>query len=332
MTSGNEILITSLELGRDDVANLEFLSEENKFTELKGKIEGRLKKIEENYGKINDITSPIVEEKYFGGLIKSTNVEKSLDGLLEIIKDLAKHTLNAFKTNGENLNDILVLMKVLASIENDLYKQLEVSDCSKEAIANLLHDFCSQYNIDNQAIEELFEQSFHRTITLKAKIKDLREEVLSHISDRIKDINDIITKKEDDVKSFIKQSNTECNFKIESDIKDLHEEVLSHISDRIQDINDIITKKEDDVKSFIKLLNTECNFKLDSEIKRCENLIIDKTNKQYDTLESFKRENKTLKDEVHLLNQRGLKLQERLKWYSVVSVAATAIAVISLII
>ncbi len=284
MTSGNEILITSLELGRDDVANLEFLSEENKFTELKGKIEGRLKKIEENYGKINDITSPIVEEKYFGGLIKSTNVEKSLDGLLKIIKDLAKHTLNAFKTNGENLNDILVLMKVLASIENDLYKQLEVSDCSKEAIANLLHDFCSQYNIDNQAIEELFEQSFHRTITLKAKIKDLREEV------------------------------------------------LSHISDRIQDINDIITKKEDDVKSFIKLLNTECNFKLDSEIKRCENLIIDKTNKQYDTLESFKRENKTLKDEVHLLNQRGLKLQERLKWYSVVSVVATTMAVIGLII
>ena len=325
MTSGNEILITSLEQGRDDVANLEFLSEENKFTELKGKIEGRLKKIEENYDNINDITLPIVEDKYFGGLIKFTNVEKSLNGLLEIIKDLAKHTLNAFKTNGENLNDILVLMKVLASIENDLYKQLEVSDCSKEAIANLLHDFCSQYNIDNQAIEELFEQSFHRTVTLKARIKNLREEIINHISSQIENVNKCLTEKEDNLKSSVNQVKEDFNREIKSGINDLRTEVVNHISSQIENVNKNITEIENNLKSFVNHSNTDLNNKLDSNVKRLENLIID-------TLESSKRENETLKNEANLLSQKVLKLQGELKWYFVISVVASAIAVLGLII
>ena len=70
-------------------------------------------------------------------------------------------------------------MKISVSIENDLYRQLEDSDCSKENIANLLHDLCSQYNIDSHAIEVLFEQSFNRTITLRTRINNLREEFLN---------------------------------------------------------------------------------------------------------------------------------------------------------
>lgn len=284
MTSKNEILITSLEQGRNNLVIFDFLSEEYRFTELKSIIKKRLEIIKKDYDGISKLTSAIVEDKYFWGLIKSTNVEKSIDGLLNIIKELANHTLNAFKTNGENLRDILELMKVLARIENDLYKQLENSDCSKEAIANLLHDFCSQYNIDNQAIEELFEQSFHRTVTLKTRIKDLREEVFSHISNRIDDINKTIAEKESNLNYSINQS------------------------------------------------NTGFNKKLDSNINRFENLINDIINRQNDTLDTYKRENETLKYETNLLSKKVLKLQGHLKWYSVVSVVAIAIAIIGLMI
>lgn len=284
MTSKNELLITSLEQRRNDLANLDFLGEENRFTELKRKLDERLKIIENNYGKIGKLASPIETNEYLWGLIKSTNVEKSIDGLLNIIKELANHTLNAFKTNGENLRDILELMKVLARIENDLYKQLENSDCSKEAIANLLHDFCSQYNIDNQAIEELFEQSFHRTVTLKTRIKDLREEVFSHISNRIDDINKTIAEKESNLNYSINQS------------------------------------------------NTGFNKKLDSNINRFDNLINDIINRQNATFESYKRENETLKYEANLLSLKVSKIQRQLKWYSVISVVATAIAIIILVV
>ena len=68
-------------------------------------------------------------------MIKSTNIEKSLEGLLEIIKTLSIGTLDAFQANSNNLQAILELMKITVEIENDLYKQLEVSDCSKENIS-----------------------------------------------------------------------------------------------------------------------------------------------------------------------------------------------------
>ena len=101
-------------------------------------ISDSFKKVQVKYDELSEVASPIVENEYLWGLIKSTNVEKSLEGLLKTIQGLAECTLGAFQANSANLGAILGLMKVSVSIENDLYKQLEDSDCSKENIARPL--------------------------------------------------------------------------------------------------------------------------------------------------------------------------------------------------
>lgn len=197
-TSNSKILIISLSMERKNSINKIDVLNEQKFIALNKDINNGFKNVQAKYDELSKVASPVVENEYLWGLIKSTNIEKSLVGLLETIKGLANCTLGAFQANSKNLEAILDLMKISVSIENDLYKQLKDSDCSKENIANLLHDFCSQYNIDNQAIEGLFEQSFNRTITLRTRINDLREEIIKHISrheDRFNYLDDVIQKK-----------------------------------------------------------------------------------------------------------------------------------------
>lgn len=145
--------------------------------------------LQKEFDKIDKISSPIKHEKILG-LIKTLNTEASLVNILECIKTLAEATKGAFNINAGNLRDILELIKMSIYIEDDLYRQLKDSDCSKESIANLLHDFCLQYDINNDVVEDLFEQLFNRTITLRNRINNLRDELLKHISAREKYIED----------------------------------------------------------------------------------------------------------------------------------------------
>lgn len=207
-TSNNEIKIISPGIERRNSINQISFLDENKFIELSKKVENSFQKVRENYNKLEHVASPVVKDEYCFGLIKSTNVNRSLEGLLAIIQDVAKCTLDAFQANRENLNDVLNLMKVSVSIENDLYKQLENCECSKESIANLLHDFCKQYDIDSSVIEGLFEQSFNRTFTLRTRINNLREEILERISgceERIEYFDETIRKKEENIQSKIEK-------------------------------------------------------------------------------------------------------------------------------
>ena len=64
--------------------------------------------VQEKYKELNKVASPVVENEYLWGLIKTTDVEKSLDGLLKVIQELAKCTLGAFQANSENLEVFIV--------------------------------------------------------------------------------------------------------------------------------------------------------------------------------------------------------------------------------
>lgn len=179
--SSSNISTTLSGLEERDLTNKIVLLDDNKFIAVGKDIENNSRALKEKYDELRKIASPIVEDKYLWGLIKSTNVEKSLEGLLKIIQDVAKSTSDAFRTNGKNLSSILELMKVSVSIENDLYKQLDDSERSKEDIANLLNELLAQYNVNNQDVESLFEQAFNRTLILRDRIEKLKEEVLERI-------------------------------------------------------------------------------------------------------------------------------------------------------
>lgn len=320
MTSNNQIEITSLGKERRNLVSKIDLLNEKKFKELNDKINKGLRDVQRKYEELNNIASPIIENEYLWGLIKSTDVKKSLDGTIKIIQELAGCTLEAFQTNGKNLECILDLMKISVSIENDLYKQLDDSDCSKENIANLLHDLCSQYNIDSQTIEGLFEQSFNRTITLRTRINDLREEIFERIAgyeEKFEHFDETVRKKEKEIMSCFDNKITECNKQLENRIK----EYLIVIDGYQNELNVIRSSYKHDIDSAKNLL-------MDS-IKQY-NIEV---SKQYDVkFKQHERENIVLKNQIIVLTQDISKLQKRLILVCFVAMIATIIAVISLII
>ena len=222
MNSNNEISIIPSEEKKNLVPNIDTLNNE-KFKELKTNLNEKFQTLKTNYEELDIISTPIECNEYLWGLIKSVNTEKSLTNILGCIQKLAKHTLDAFEANRDNLLAILELFKMSVDIENDLYTQLENVDCSKESIANLLHDLCLQYNIDNQAIEGLFEQSFNRTITLRNRINDLRKELLLRISKyevKFEHLDEMIKEKEDDFVRNFDNKAAEYYKQLESSIKE----------------------------------------------------------------------------------------------------------------
>lgn len=319
MISENDTKIMSLGVERRNLVNKISSLDEKKFIEISKKIETSFKEVQEKYNELGSVASPVVENKYLWGLIKTTDIEKSLDGLLAIIQGLAKCTLGAFKANGENLEAILELMKILVSIENDLYKQLEDSDCSKENIANLLHDLCSQYNIDSNAIEGLFEQSFNRTITLRTRINDLREEVFDHISkyeEKFEHLDEIIQKKEEEFTSYFDSKVAEYNNQLDIHIK----ECLILIDSYKKELDVIRNSYKNDIQLVKSFLVSSIN-QYNAEVSKRHNI----------RFEQYERESLELKIQVGTLNQDISKIQNRLRFVFIFSCITALIAVISLI-
>ena len=277
-TSNNEIKIISPGMERRKLTNKIHLLDENKFIALSKKIDS------------------------------SFNVVQ--DGLLKVIQELAKCTLGAFQANSENLEAILELMKISVSIENDLYRQLEDSDCSKENIANLLHDLCSQYNIDSHAIEVLFEQSFNRTITLRTRINNLREEFFERISkneEKFDHFDETIQKKEEEFTSCFDSKTAEYKKQLEISIDKYQKELNATKNSYKQEIE---TLKYFLMES-IKQHNVEVS-------------------KQHDTkFKQYERENTVLKNQMYMLTQDVSKLQNRSTWTLSISIIATIVAAIS---
>ena len=318
--SNNDIKVTSLAPVRRNLETKINFLDENKFIKLNAEIEKGIKDVQNKYDELKHVASPVVENEYLCGLIKSTDVRKSINRLLSIIQGLAECTLGAFQANGDNLKAILELMKISVSIENDLYKQLENCECSKETIAYLLHDFCAQYNIDSNVIEGLFEQSFNRTFILRERIKDLRKEVFERISkyeEKFEHLDETIQKEEE---------------KFTYDFNAKTEEYKKQLEARINEYLGIINsyKKELDM--------VQSSYK--REIESTKKLLIDsikqynvEISKQHNTkFEQYERVYKKLGTQVEFQNRLVLKLQNRLLWNLFVSTIATIIAIISFIV
>lgn len=319
-TSNNVIKATPLGAERRILENkIKFLNE-NKFIELNDKIKSGYKDIQNKYKELKNVASPVVENEYLWGLIKSTDVEKSLEGLLGTIKGLASCTLGAFQANGENLKAILELMKISVSIENDLYKQLEDSDCSKENIANLLHDFCVQYDIDSSAIEGLFEQSFSRTVTLRARINDLREEILERISkyeDRFEHLDETIQQKEG-----------EFTYKFETKAEEYKEQLEARVSGYLKVVNSYNDELGIVRSSYKQEIELEKKFLMDS----IEQYNIELSKRHDVKFEQYERENAELKTYIKLLNESVSKLQNRLTWSFIISAIIVLTVVVNFIV
>ncbi len=304
-TFNNEITIASTVAERRNLANKIELLESKKLTELNNKINNSLIELQENYKELTDFSSPIVKNKKFFGLYQKTDIEASFNNILDCIRNLAECTLGAFQSNGENLEAVLELIKMTVVIENDLYKQLEDSDCSKEIVANLLHELCVRYNVDSKIVEGLFEQSFNRTITLRERIKDLRSEILSRISEseeKFEHLDEIISNKE---REFIQQ--------IENEIAEYNKQLEIRVKE---------------CKETVELCNNELNITKNSYKQE-----IEFTRNQLEaSIKKYNEEvSEQLKNQIEVLSKNISVLQKRLIWCMSISGVAIITAVISLV-
>lgn len=319
-TSNNVIKATPLGAERRILENKIKFLDKNKFIELNDKINSSYKDIQDKYKELKNVASPVVENEYLWGLIKSTDVEKSLEGLLGTIKGLASCTLGAFQANGKNLSAILELMKISVSIESGLYKLLDDSECSKENIANLLHDFCAQYNIGSSAIEGLFEQSFNRTLTLRARINDLREELLERISkyeDRFEHLDETIQQKEE-----------EFTYKFETKAEEYKEQLEARVNGYLKVVNSYNDELGIVRSSYKQEIELEKKFLMDS----IEQYNIELSKRHDVKFEQYERENAELKTYIKLLNESVSKLQNRLTWSFIISAIIVLTVVVNFIV
>lgn len=306
-------MITSPVSERRNLADKINLLESNKIIELNNQINDSLVELQERYEELSEFSAPIVENKVFFGLIKKTDVVASFNNILHCIKNLAECTLGAFQTNGKNLEAILELMKMSVVIENDLYKQLENSDCSKESIANLLHELCSRYDIDSEAIESLFDQSFRRAITLRDKINDLRKEIFDRIlkyEEKFENLDEIISKKE---KEVIESFNNEI------------ERYNKLLEDNITSLFAVIDKYKNELEAAKKLYKQEIELaknELNNEIIQYNKSLSEQYNLRF---EEYQKEN-------NRLNKKISKLQNFTTLSLLVSLMATTIAAICIFI
>lgn len=187
----------------------------------------------------------------------------------------------------------------------------ELSELAKQELMSVLRQLKAQEDIQNRLEKQAEGLRFH-------------DEKLEQQENALQ----TLIEKENNLKISVDQVKIDFNKKLESAINNLRSEVIN----RIDDINKTIKEKDNKLNSSINQSKTEINNKLDSNIKRFDIIINDITNRQNDTLDTYKRENETLKYETNLLSKKVLKLQGHLKWYSVVSVVAIAIAIIGLMI
>lgn len=315
MTSKNNTQITSFGDQRMNLAAKINTVNQTKIELLSDKVSSGVVTLNKEYGKLKDLSSPIVKNKHLWGLIETTDTEESIKNILKIIQDFANSTLTAFTTNGENLKAILELMRISVSIENDLYRQLEECDCSKENIANLLNDLCSQYNIDNESISGLFEQSFNRSLTLRAKINSVRDEVSNRILNLEKDIKNLDTALQNRVKS--------CEQNLQNQVDQSLQQFESDSQKCINTIEDKIILLENTEETLLKDVESATK-----EMKDSINMYQSELSKLSES--RFELLNSELRKNIETLNNNIEKISKRSTWCIIISIVSIIIAIISI--
>lgn len=216
---------------------------------------------------------PLKEDEHLFGLIKSLNTKESLIALYDKLKELSKTSYNAINSCNKNMEEILGLMKILATTERDIYDMIDQNELSVVEISNIIKEICKNADIKDETIEELFNQSFQRSYTLRDRIRQLRNDLENRIDQLELKFTYFDQVVENNKKELIEFTNNhkigiqkECNtilegFKngIDKDIKQSRE-LLNHISKEIEihknnylkHCDSILSKFETEIKESIK--------------------------------------------------------------------------------
>ena len=177
---------------------------------------------------------------------------------------------------------ILELMKILATTEKDIYDMIDKNELSVVEISNVIKEICRNANIKDETIEELFNQTFQRSYTLRDRIKQLRivlEERINKLEQKFINLDQTIEYEKNEITTYCK--------KVKSSVQ--------------EESNHILTKYEKELNNIIQAKQTQLN-----EIEsKCTNIFNNiKTAESNFNAKLNDLENQIRKELLHFANEK----------------------------
>ena len=240
-----------------------------KFQEIQNRISECNKSLSNALEELENESSPIVETKYMG-LIKTLDTKGSFNATFDKIKDLSKTSYNAINACNENMMIILELMKILATTEKDIYDMIDKNELSVVEISNVIKEICRNANIKDETIEELFNQTFQRSYTLRDRIKQLRivlEERINKLEQKFINLDQTIEYEKNEITTYCK--------KVKSSVQEESNHILTKYE---KELNNIIQAKQTQLNEIESKCTKPCNpFSISTNIPWLEKeTIVDK--------------------------------------------------------
>jgi len=154
-----------------------------KFQKISRDISSNKTNIKKALSNLEKQNCPLKEDEHLFGLIKSLNTKDSFIAMYDKMKELSTTSYNAIDSCNKNMEEILELMKILATTERDIYDMIDQNELSVVEISSIIKEICRNANIKDETIEELFNQTFQRSYTLRDRIRELRNDLEKRIED-----------------------------------------------------------------------------------------------------------------------------------------------------
>lgn len=262
------------------------------FTSLAEDLQDQRKSIDKS---LNNLTSNIdvdIKRNWWG----STNIESVEDAISKVYKNLSDYIREYGKALckiNDNQCKTLELISILAKFEDDLYKQLDNSEVATNELRQLIVDWCREQNINDEDVQKLLDYSFQRSITLRDRINNLREELEKKISR--------LDMKFDSVKNELEQYVEEAHKKLESILSDHKVSIQKTITEQKEALRQTL----DDVYSNVHQVVAEIDNKKRNIDNRIEQIVgeIEQLKKELDderqeTTSYYTEQRKEIKQQV----------------------------------
>ena len=216
---------------------------------------------------------PLKEDEHLFGLIKSLNTKESFIAFYDKLKELSKTSYNAINSCNKNMEEILELMKILATTERDIYDMIDQNELSVVEISNIIKEICKNANIKDETIEELFNQSFQRSYTLRDRIRQLRNDLENRIENleiKFTYFDQAVENNKKELSEYVKIQKTEVQIECNTYLNEYKKNLKKDYEDTKALLNTISVdakKSKEEIKSYCDSIKSKFEIDLNKTIK-----------------------------------------------------------------
>jgi hypothetical protein len=257
---------------------------------------------------LEDITKtpPTIDiKRNFIGQLTKDSVEKSLCEGYSSLCGFVLKCGNAVQSSNGNINNVLVLLKLLTAAEVDLYRLMDNQSIQNNELRELIIEWCRIHGIHDKDVDKLIESSFQRAYTLRDRINNLRN-----------DFNEKLEKETQETEKFKKEQKDILEAMHKEQEESLNR-IEKHLNDSLAELkqsSDALAKSQED---FVFQSKEQTSLALSEFQKEAKHKVVE------------------IKEQTDgfIENQNALfaKMKKQLTIYKVVSIIALAISIVSLL-